>query len=151
MMREHRAVLLAVAGIVLAFLFGFVWQNLRARDFERRMEAANVELTFERLQSRLSAAVIEAEHGNYEIARQLASDFFTGLNNDIARAPAESQQALRAIAGHRDAIITAASRSDPQTGSLLFQLYNTFRVTFGDAPISPPRAAPAPVTSTTTQ
>jgi hypothetical protein len=151
MTREQRLVLFGVAGIVLAFLIGFLWQNMRARDFERRLEAANVELTFERLQSRLSAAVIEADHGNYEIARQLASDFFTGLNNDMQRAPAESQQALHAIAGHRDAIITAASRSDPQTGSLLFQLYNTFRVTFGDAPISPPRAAPAPATSTTTQ
>jgi hypothetical protein len=151
MNREQKLTAFAIAGIVIAFLIGFVWQNMRARDFERRLEVANTDLTFERLESKLAAALIEANRGNYEISRQLASEFFTGLQNDVKRAPTDAQQALNAIAGHRDAIITAASRSDPQTASLIAQLYNTFRVTFGDAPVAPPGAAPAPATSTTTQ
>jgi hypothetical protein len=151
MTREQKLMLFAVAGIVVAFLIGFVWQNTRARDFERRLEVANTDLTFERLETRLAAALIEADRGNYEISRQLASDFFTGLQNDIKRAPVETQQQLHVIAGHRDAIITAASRSDPQTASLIGQLYNTFRIAFGDAPVTPPRASPAPRSSTTTQ
>ena len=153
MNREQKLGLFAAIGIIAAFLIGFVWQNMRARDFERRLDQANVELTFERLESKLAAALIEADRGNYEIARQLASEFFTGLQADMSRAPEEHRQELTAISGHRDVIITAASRSDPQTASLIGQLYNTYRVAFGDAPVSP-QAAPAPPaapTSTTTQ
>jgi hypothetical protein len=151
MTREQRLILFAGAGIVVAFLIGFVWQNVRARDLQRRLDQTSVELTFERLESKLAAAIIEADRGNYEISRQLSSEFFTGLQNDMSRAPETSQQELRAIAGHRDAIITAASRSDPQTASLLSQLYNTYRVTFGDAPVTPMPAAARPPTSTTSK
>jgi hypothetical protein len=149
MNREQKLGVFAAVGIIAAFLIGFVWQNMRARDFEERLETANVELTFERLESKLAAALIEADRGHYEIARQLSSEFFTGLQADMSRAPVEHRQELTAIAGQRDVIITAASRSDPQTASLIGQLYNTYRVAFGDAPVSP-QAAPAPAAPTTT-
>jgi hypothetical protein len=153
MTREQKLGLYAAAAVIVAFLIGYVWQNTRARGFEKRLEQANVELTFERLESKLAAATIEADRGNYEIARQLASDFFTGLQADMSRAPEEHRQELTAIMGHRDAIITAASRSDPQTGSLIAQIYNTYRVAFGDAPVAtqPGPGQPPAMTTTTTQ
>lgn len=149
MTREQKLLLYAAAGIVVAFLIGYLWQNTRARSFEKQLEQANTELTFEKLETKLAAATIEADRGNFEIARQLASEFFTGLQTDMSRAPEDHRQELTAIMGQRDAVITAASRSDPQTSAHLAQLYNTYRVAFGDAPVAM-QPAPAAVTTTTT-
>jgi hypothetical protein len=151
MTREQKFVLGGVIAVLAAFLIGFGWQFTRARNFERQLQQSNYELTFKRLEATLAAATIEADRRNYEIARQLASEFFTGLQRDMARAPQDRHMELQRISGQRDAIITAASRSDPQTGSLLAQLYSTDRVAFGDNPVS---VQPAPVrtpTTTTTQ
>lgn len=151
MTREQKIALTGVIATVLAFAAGFLWQNARARAVQEKLDTANVELTFERLQSTLAAATIESDRGNYEIARQLASEFFTGLQTDLHRAPEARHDELRRILAQRDVIITAASRSDPQTGSLLAQLYGTYRVASGDAPVSPQAAPATPATSTTTQ
>lgn len=147
MTREQKIMLGGAIATVLAFLIGFGWQYSRAEQLEQELNVASTELAFQRLEGKLAAATIEADQGNYEIARQLASDFFTGLQADLARAPDEAQQQLNVIAAQRDVIITAASRSDPQTASLIGQLYNTFRIAFGDEPVA--AQVPAPVTTTT--
>ncbi|HET9440960.1 MAG TPA: hypothetical protein VFO52_12350 [Longimicrobiales bacterium] len=152
--REQKIIYFAIAGIIVAFLIGFLWQYTRARSFEHDFTSLRNELIFKRLESTLAAAVIEADRGNYEIARQLSSEFFTGLQQNLPSAPKTTLQELTAINRQRDAVITATSRSDPQVRSLLAQLYNTFRVAFGDAPVGvQPAAAPAPVDTapTTTQ
>jgi hypothetical protein len=150
MTREQRFALGSVLAILVAFLIGFGWQYTRARNLDQQLEQATNELTFKRLEANLAAATIEADRGNYEIARQLSSEFFTNLQRDMTRAPQERQMELQRIAGQRDAIITAASRSDPQTGSLLAQLYSTYRVAFGDNPVSVQPAPVQPTTTTTT-
>jgi hypothetical protein len=151
MTREQKIALIGVLATVLAFLIGFGWQFSRARALQENLDTANVELTFKRLEAKLAAGTIEADRGNYEIARQLASEFFTGLQTDLERAPEQRQPELRRILAQRDVVITAASRSDPQSGSLMAQLYNTYRVAFGDAPVSAqPAPVPAPVPTTTT-
>lgn len=152
MTREQKIAVTGVVATVLAFAIGYFWQNTRARGIQDRLDTANVELTFERLENKLAAATIEADRGNYEIARQLSSEFFTGLQTDLDRAAEARQPELRRILTQRDVIITSASRSDPQTGSLLAQLYGTYRVAFGDAPVSPQAApaTPAPPETTAT-
>ena len=147
MTREQKIVLSAVITTIAAFLIGFGWQYSRAHQLEDRLETTTNDLTFKRLEAKLAAATIEADRGNYEIARQLASEFFTGLQSELGRVPEDKRQELSIIASHRDAVITAASRSDVQTGSLLAQLYNTYRVAFGDAPVA---AQPAPMPATVT-
>lgn len=147
MTREQKIMLGGALAAVLAFLIGFGWQYSRAERLEQELNVASKDLAFERLEGKLAAATIEADLGNYEIARQLASDFFTELQADIRRAPEETHQQLNAIAAQRDIIITAASRSDPQTASLIGQLYNTFRIAFGDEPVA--AQVPAPAAATT--
>lgn len=146
MTREQKLLLGGVIATVLAFLIGFGWQYTRAEKLQQELQTTSHELTFERLEALLAAATIEAENGNYEIARQLASDFFTGLQADMESAPEAARQSLGVIAAQRDVIITAASRADPQTSSLIGQLYNTFRIAFGDAPVAV-QAAPAGTTT----
>ena len=147
MTREQKIILSAVITTMAAFLIGFGWQYSRAHQLENQLETTTADLTFKRLEAKLAAATIEADRGNYEIARQLASEFFTGLQGQLPQVPEDKQQELSVIASHRDAVITAASRSDPQSGSLLAQLYNTYRVAFGEAPVAA-QPAPAPPTVT---
>lgn len=151
MTRESKLVLGGLIGIVLAFLVGFGWQYTRARAAEKNLDGVTHELTFKRLEATLAAATVEADRGNYEIARRLSSDFFTGLQDALPKAQGEQRMVLERIAAQRDAIITAASRSDVQTASLLGQLYSTYRVTFGGLPVTPqPGAAQPPAPATTT-
>lgn len=156
MTREQRILLGGVIMTIVAFLIGFGWQYTRARALDSDLQVSNEQLTFKRHEATLAAATIEAYRGNYEISRQLASRFFTGLQTDVGRAPEDKQMQLRAINNQRDAIITAASRSDPQTASLLGQLYSTYRVAFGESPVPAqpgpgpgPGPAPAPPATTT--
>ncbi len=151
MTREQKILLGGAVATILAFLIGFGWQYTRASRLDQQLATTRTDLTFERLESTIAAATVEAYRGNYEIARKLASDFFTGLQNELMRAPEEHRTELNAINNQRDAIITAASRSDPQTPNLLGQLYSTYRVAFGDAPVTPQPAPMTPPTTTTSQ
>lgn len=137
MTRDQRLIVTAVATTVLAFLIGFGWQYTRARGLQQRLDRANVELTFERLESVLAAASFEAKRGNNENARRLASEFFAGIQNDMPRAPETQQAELRRIAAQRDIVITTASRNEPRTTLLLDEVYDSYRRAFGKQPISP--------------
>ena len=151
MTREQRILVGGVIMTVVAFLIGFGWQYMRVRTLDGDLTEVTEQFTFKRLEATLGAATIEAYRGNYELSRQLASNFFTGLQDGIQRAPEDKRTELNAIMRQRDVIITAASRSDPQTASLMGQLYSTYRVAFGDAPVTP-QPAPVPrVPATTTQ
>jgi hypothetical protein len=150
MTREQKILLGALIGIVAAFLIGFGWQYSRARSFENRLDDVTQDYTFKRLEATLAAATIEAQRGNYELARRHASDFFTGLQDALPGAPENARTTLQRISTQRDAIITAASRSDPQTASVLEQLYGSYRVAFGGLPVAPTPAPAAPPATTTT-
>ncbi len=151
MTREQNFLLGGLVGIVVAFLVGFGWQYTRARSFESRLDGVTQDLTFKRLEATLAAATIEAQRGNYELARRSSSDFFTGLQEAMPRAPEDQRLPLERIAAQRDLIITAASRADPQTAAMLGQLYGTYRVAFGGLPVTPTPAPPQPATTTTNQ
>lgn len=150
MTREQKFVLGGLIGILAAFLIGFGWQYSRARSFESRLDTVTQDYTFKRLEATLAAATIEAQRGNYELARRTSSDFFTALQEAMPRAPEDQRLPLERIAAQRDVIITAASRSDPQVASMLGQLYGTYRVAFGGLPVTPQPAPAAAQPSTTT-
>jgi hypothetical protein len=148
---DRRAILAIIAAAVVAFLIGFVWQYTGASAARSQLQQVERELTFQRMQSTLGAATVEAQRGSYEIARQLASSFFSALQNDIAQAPPEAAAELRDILLQRDAMITALSRNDPQSGAMLAQLFLRFRAAMGE-PVGPgvgtaPAPAPAPDTA----
>lgn len=150
---NRQSILIVIALALVAFLIGFGWQYTRARALGQELAKTTEQLVWKELEVKLAAATIEAQRGNFEISRQLSSEFFTRLQNEIGRAPEDKRLELQAISNQRDAIITAASRSDPQTPSLLGQLYSTYRVAFGEAPVAPQPApqVPAPATTTTSQ
>lgn len=143
-----RTILIAVGAAVVAFTAGALWQNASARGYAERLDVTQRDLTYQRLEATLGAATIEAQRGSYELARQLASEFFTELQAELATASAEPPPAFQEILASRDAMITALSRADAQSGSMLARLFLRYRLALGE-PVGPEPAASSPPVSTT--
>jgi len=140
-MSRTRSALFIAGGVVVAFLVGFGWQFARAHSLQGQLDQTERELTFQRLEATLGAATIEAQRGGFEPARQLASDFFTRLQAAADQAPAAGQPQLQQILSQRDAVITALSRGDTQSGAVLAGLFVRYRIAVGETPATP--TAPA--------
>jgi uncharacterized membrane protein YccC len=143
MMTPNRWIGLAVLGLALAFLIGFIpsWSRLRA--LEQQLERTELELQMSRLQGRLGAAHAEAQRSNYERARQLMTQVFAGLQANLPQiTDPEQRQAAELILGQRDEIITQLSRAEPESTHRLMLLYTRMFATVD--PLG--RAAPQAVT-----
>lgn len=114
--------------LLVVFLIGFVPMWLKARDRANDLEQAMSQLKAVQMQDALAAAVIDARRGEYEAARQAASDFFTSLgaesrleeNSLLTKPQVEAARPLRA---QRDEIITLLARSDPASADRLAGFY----------------------------
>ena len=136
--KRVRKLLLYAAVLLFAFLIGLVpmWITSRARARER--DAALATLRISTLQNTLGNAAIDARRGEYEVARQAASDFFTNLQAEIDRGRdsvfTETQRSnLRALFDSRDDAITLLARSDPASADRLLVLYVKYRQALGTA------------------
>jgi hypothetical protein len=86
------------------------------------------------MQNALASAAVDAQRGEYEPARQSASDFFTALREQ-ADAPegaasaltTAQREALRPLQAQRDEVITLLARSDPASSARLLDMYATLR------------------------
>jgi hypothetical protein len=146
MTHQQRVILIGAAAAIAGFAIGALWQYGSARGYAQRVDRTEHTLAFTRLEATLGAATIEAQRGSHEIGRQLASDFFTGLQQVVNEAPADRQPALREILQRRDAMITALSRADPQSGPMLAQLFLRYRIAMGEqvGPTDDVSSPPAP-------
>lgn len=125
--RDWRSWVWVAAAVVFAFVIGFGWQSIRAGQIEGRLDQTRQALLLNRLEGSLAAANFEATRGSYEIARQHASEFFTGLQQAVDEAPEVARNDLTAILGHRDHVITMLSRGDPESDDVLAATYVDYR------------------------
>jgi hypothetical protein len=114
-----------------------MWMTARTRRDER--DTAQAALRISTLQNTLASATIDARRGEYEPARQAASEFFTNLRTEIDSGLASvfnqtQQNNLRSILDVRDDTITLLARSDPASADRLVDLYNTYRQAVGGTP-----------------
>lgn len=121
------------------FLLGAVPMWLRARQNATEREVAQHELRLNQLENRLMAATIDARRGDYEPARQTASDFFTSLRSQIDQGAASDlsevqRGSLKTTLAQRDEIITLLARNDPAAADRLSNLYANYRKTMSDVP-----------------
>jgi hypothetical protein len=85
------------------------------------------------MQNSLASAVIDARRGEYELARQTASDFFTALREQMEVSPDKSvitevqRERLGGLLAGRDEIITLLARSDPAAAERLSDMYVSYR------------------------
>lgn len=133
---KPRWTLYGAIAVVLIFLIAVGLQYTRAERLESDLAVARAEAT-------LGASAIEAQRGSYEVARRLASDFFTQLQATVGDAPAAVRPQLVTILGQRDATITMLSRSDPQSGDILARMFTQYRTA-----LHGPETAPEPPMST---
>jgi hypothetical protein len=136
MTEQQKMIAIAAVAAIVAFAIGALWQYSSARSYADRLATTDSALAFQRLEATLGAATIEAQRGSHEISRQLASDFFSGLQSEIGRADGERRLAFQDILQRRDAMITSLSRSDPQAGAMLAQLFTRYRIAMGE-PVGP--------------
>ena len=120
------------AVLLFVFLLGFVPMWLKARGYSSSLESAEQQLTLARIQNTLAAAVIDARRGDYEPARQAASQFFTLLRAEADKGDASSftgaqKDGMQPLFARRDEIITLLARSDPAAADQLSDLYVAYR------------------------
>ncbi len=130
MTRRWKGVLLVVLLIAAAFFTGYGLLFGRVGGLEDRVEALEQVATFQDVGLLLAAATIEAQRGNYEPARRQASAFFTGLQQNVDRAPAEMMAELRSILARRDEVITDLSRSNAAVSDTLASMFIRYHLTW---------------------
>lgn len=120
------------AVLLVVFLLGFVPMWLKARHSASSLVEAEQQLTLARMQNNLASAVIDARRGDYEPARQAASQFFTSVRAEIDKGEGSNltqaqRQGLPPLLAGRDDVITLLARSDPASADRLSDLYVAYR------------------------
>jgi hypothetical protein len=142
---DRRTLGLVAAGIVIAFLLGFVPQFMGKRSADRELAAARQELRLSRLQGRLGAALAESLRSNYERARQLSAGYFSGLQEALPVVENPRQKAaLSGILGQRDEMITLLSRAQPESSQRLMLLYTSMFAAIDPQGAVGPAVTPSP-------
>ena len=127
----RRAIMYA-ALLVVAFLLGFVPMWLTSRECSASLSETEHQLSLARIQNSLASAVIDARLGDYEPARQAASDFFTSLRAETDRGDASAlspsqREGVQPLYTQRDEIITLLARGDQASADRLSGLYVSYR------------------------
>lgn len=121
------------AAVLLAgLLLGFVPMWVRASQCARSLAEAEHHLGLARMQGQLASAAIDARRGDYEPARQAASQFFTALRAEADKGEASvltqaQRGGVQPLFEQRDEIITLLARSDPASADRLSDLYASYR------------------------
>ena len=131
-----RRVIIYAAVLLVVFLLGFIPMWVRARGCVSSLAQAEQRLSLARMQNDLSAAAIGARRGDYEPARQAASQFFTSLRAETDKGNASAltqaqRDGVQPLFILRDDIITLLARSDPAAADRLADLYMSYRKVMG--------------------
>jgi hypothetical protein len=115
-----------------ALLLGFVPMWLKSRECSTNFSKAERQLSLARIQNALAFAAVDARRGDYEPARQAASNFFTSLRTESDRGDASAlsqaqREGVQPLFARRDEFITLLARSDPASADRLSDLYVSYR------------------------
>jgi hypothetical protein len=121
-----RRVIIYTILLLAVFLLGFVPMWWKSRECSSRLSEAEQQLNLARIQNTLASAAIDARRGDYESARQSASDFFTSVEDASALSPAQ-REGVQPLLTQRDEIITLLARGDPAAADRLSDLYQSYR------------------------
>ena len=127
-----RRVIIYAVLLLVGFLFGLIPMWLKSRECSSRLSDAEHQLDLARIENALASAAIDARRGNYEPARQAASNFFTSLRAEIDRGDNSAllqaqREEVPPLFTQRDEIITLLARSDPASADRLSDLFISYR------------------------
>jgi hypothetical protein len=112
-------------GLLIAFLAGLIPMWVVANNRGTETARAKGELKLAVLKNQIAAAALYGKRGEYEKARQSASEFFSELGSRTDgpdELSANQRDGLRKLLDERDQIITLLARSDPAGVERLFNL-----------------------------
>ena len=122
---------LILLGLVIAFLLGFAPQWWSKKQVQQDLNTTQRQLQISRWRGVLGSAAIDARRGEYELARQATSKFFTEARADLDGGNSvftEVQQAqMKTVMAPRDEVITLLSRNDPASLDKLTDLFLAYR------------------------
>lgn len=121
---------------LLVFLLGFIPMWVKGRSCASTLAAAEQRLGLNQLRINLATAAIDARRGDYEPARQAASQFFTSLGAEADKGNASAltqaqRDGVQPLFTQRDDIITLLARSDPASADRLSDLYVSYLKVMG--------------------
>lgn len=127
-----RRLALYVALAIVFSLAGAVPMWLMVRETVAESNVTRRELRLTQLENQLSNATIDAERGEYEQARQTASDFFMSLELHIkgefqTDLSSNQRQSLISVLNQRYETIDLLARNDPAAADRLSDLYVSYR------------------------
>ncbi len=118
---------------LVIFLLGLIPMWLKASAAASQRDAAQRELQLSRMQNMLASSAVDAQRGEYEPARQEASNFFTTLREQLDKGETDKtltslqRDGLKPLLTQRDDLITLLARSDPAAAPRLLNMYTAFR------------------------
>ncbi|HEU4595855.1 MAG TPA: hypothetical protein VFS10_11995 [Pyrinomonadaceae bacterium] len=126
-----------VAVLLVGFLLGFVPAWLKARASADSLAVSERQLGLARIRNTIASAALDARRGDYEPARQAASQFFTSLRAEADKGEtsalnAAQRSGVEPLFTQRDEIITLLARSDPASADRLSELYVAYRKVVAD-------------------
>lgn len=118
--------------LLIAFLLGLIPMWLSVRSCEAEHEITKTQLRKSEVSGLLSTSIVEARRGEYEPARQAASDFFTRLRAEADKSEgsfltADQRPKLNPIFDNRDAAITMLAQRDPAALDRLTDIFNSYK------------------------
>lgn len=122
-----------IIAALIIFLLGLIPMWLKASAAASQRDAAQRELHLSRMQNMLASSAIDAQRGEYEPARQEASNFFTSLLEQLDKAETDAaltphqRDGLKPLLTQRDDLITLLARSDPAAAPRLLDMHAAFR------------------------
>ncbi len=137
------------AAILVAFLIGLVPMWLSARSCSAEHEITKTQLRKTEVHDLLTTSITEARRGEYEAARQTASEFFTRLRAEEEKGEAgfitaEQRTKIKPVFDNRDAAITMLAQRDQASLDRLTDIYAAYTQAI-PAKILPAAAPPANV------
>lgn len=127
-MAHSRCWWVGVIAVALAFGLGLVPMWLKAGRHASERDSAQRQVRLLQFEVWAAAAAGDARRGEYELARQAASQFFTELREEFDLGPGSplslaQQDALKPLLTQRDNLITLLARNDPASGERLTEVY----------------------------
>jgi hypothetical protein len=134
-MNKWRRIGIYAVILVVAFLLGLVPMWLKSRNCTNELDQTKRDLRLSKMENDLSASVINARRGEYELARQASSRLFSSLGAQCGSSAADLTstqcETLRPALAQRDELITLLARSDPASADRLTNLYVSYQKAMG--------------------
>lgn len=126
---QRKQVAIAAALVALAFLIGYIPNELGSRRLAHRLHETELDLRLANLHRLIGVASHEAQRNNYGVAADAAARFFQGCRATLAdfrlTDRPRTRIALQGYAQSGDAILGELTNGDPATKERLASLFMT--------------------------